>query len=789
LRSSNQAYSPSNGEKVRGWILDLYPGKAGEMVVWIKTEDGRCLRLLDRWSPFFYVSAPSERDLTGLMWYLPRNNFGVKYEFASKFVSLHDSERSKVLKVTVAGADDLRFLARMIWRLGDYGKYWLWNVDIPSSQMYLYDRDLFPLAHVEATVTDEGISWSLMDSAESVEYQVPHLKVAELKVDVDKEGVIPSFEDPIARVLLKFNGEPVMIDSGDEAEKILRLVETIRGEDPDVILTDGGDSFLFSYLARRALVNDVLSDLVLGREKTGISLLQREGNSYFSYGRVYYRAASQRLLGRLHIDIENSGLPAHYGLEGLIEVARTCRIPLDRASRVSIGSCMTAIQLYQAVKDDLLVPWKKSTPETFKNAMDLLVADRGGFYFEPKVGIHDNVGEIDFSSMYPMLMLKKNISPETVCCECCPDSANRVPELGYNICERRVGIVPKVLKLMLQKRMYYKEMRNKAANPEERMRYDQRQAAYKIILCTCFGYLGYRNARFGKVDAHIAACAFARKMLLDTARLAERRGFEIVHGIVDSLYLKKEGATDKDFVELCREITDVTGLPISYEGRYRWIVFLPSKTHFGVPVLNRFYGVFQDGKVKARGIELRRGDTPNVIVQCQDEIIEELAKARNSQEFIQRIPDSLSVLRRYAKRIVNREVGLSDLVVSKQLSKDPGQYMNDVNQAIVARQLQAHGVDVSAGQTVRYVIVDADNRYSEKRVLATQLMDAKNRYDVKEYLRLLLDAVCTTLSPFGFTDEKVMMYVSHGQEQRVLRCPRPSRSENDPYSSDHGGGF
>lgn len=731
------------------------------MAVWIKTEEGRCLRFVDRWSPSFYVSAPSEEDFTKLSWYLPQDGIDVEYEFARKFVRLQDSERSKVLRVTVPDADSLRSLARMIWRQGNYGKYRLWNVDIPLAQMYLYDRHLFPLAYAKAAVTGKGVSWKLMDSAESMEYQIPSLKIAKLRVDIDKEGTVPSSEDPIANVLLKFDDEAVVIDQDDEGEIILRLVETVQKEDPDIIITDGGDSFLFTYLARRALKNNVLSELMLGREKTSISVLRRKGSSYFSYGRVYYRAAPQRLLGRLHIDIDNSGLYSHYGLEGLIEVARTCRIPLHRASRASIGTCMTAIQLYQAVKDGFLVPWKKSEPENFKNAMDLLVADRGGFYFEPKVGIHDNVGEADFSSMFPMLMMKKNISPETVGCKCCPNSTNRVPELGYNICERRIGIVPKTVGLLLKKRMYYKKLR-------EMIRYDQRQAAYKIILCTCFGYLGYRNARFGKVDAHIAVCAFARKTLLDTTRLAERRGFEIVHGIVDSLYLKKEGATDEDFTGLCGEITEETGLPISYEGRYRWIVFLPSKIHFGVPVLNRFYGVFQDGKVKVRGIELRRGDAPNIVQQCQNEVIKDLAKARNSQEFVQRIPDSLLLLREYADKIVNQEVDLADLVISKQLSKDPLQYISSVHQAIAARQLRDRGLEVMAGQTVKYIIVDADNRRPERRVLPVQLVDAESRYDVKEYLKLLVDAIYTMLSPFGFTREKLMIRIL-GQSQSSLK--------------------
>jgi len=36
---------------------------------------------------------------------------------------------------------------------------------------------------------------------------------------------------------------------------------------------------------------------------------------------------------------------------------------------------MTSIQPYQGLKGGFSVPWKKSKPENFKNAMDLLIAD------------------------------------------------------------------------------------------------------------------------------------------------------------------------------------------------------------------------------------------------------------------------------------------------------------------------------------------------------------------------------------------------------------------------------
>jgi DNA polymerase elongation subunit (family B) len=143
---------------------------------------------------------------------------------------------------------------------------------------------------------------------------------------------------------------------------------------------------------------------------------------------------------------------------------------------------MTSLQLYCAVKADVLIPWNKNDPEEFKDGNELIVADRGGFIFEPKVGIHEDVGELDFSSLYPTIMLKHNLSGETVKCKCCPKSADRVPELDYNICEKWIGIVPRSLELLLRKRALYKKYKKEAKDPPTRLRYDQRQASLKWIL-------------------------------------------------------------------------------------------------------------------------------------------------------------------------------------------------------------------------------------------------------------------------------------------------------------------
>ncbi len=547
------------------------------------------------------------------------------------------------------------------------------------------------------------------------------------------------------------------------------MVEAIRDKDPDILFTRGGDSFLFPYLARRALVNGVLNRLILGREDVPLKAKKRRGITFFSYGRVYFKAPMRRLYGRIHVDEENTFIYSACGLDGLIEVSRTCRVPLHRAARASIGTIMSSLQLYQATKDDILIPWKKREPETFKSAWELLVADRGGFIFEPKLGIHDWVAEVDFSSMYPTLMAKRNVSAETVLCKCCPDSKLRVPELGYNMCEKREGIVPRTLKMILKKRGTYKRLRNEAEDPKLRQVYNCRQNALKWILVTCFGYLGYKNARFGKVDAHIAVCAFARDALLKTVRMAEERGFEIVHGIVDSLWLKKESATPREYAELCNSVSREIGVQLNVEGRYRWIVFLPSRMHVEVPVLNRYYGVFESGKIKVRGIEAVRRDTPAFIKKAQMDMIRVLAKARNSEAFVKRIPESVEVLRGYVERLRKRDVDVQDLIIAKQLSMHPDRYAHDVFQAIAARQLMRESIEVSAGQTVRYLITDAENKRASKRVKAAELINAETHFDAEKYVDMLILAGANILSPFEYTEEALKDQILYGEKQMVLK--------------------
>jgi DNA polymerase elongation subunit (family B) len=737
------------------------------MTVWIIAENGERVKLVDGFQPRIYVSGRMA-DLSKLTNQLAGSESVAGWRYVEKYADFMENRRSKVLEITTTDCRRIPYFARKLLRLGGYQKFRLHNVDIPDAQAYFYERDIFPLAFVGVAVQGGRLAYWLLDSVESVDYPFPPLRLMSMRVEVAAKGTIPRFNDPIKSIILEADGKRIVVDEGDEGEKILRMVEVVKKEDPDIIFTRGGDSFLFPYLAHRAFVNELLQQLVLGREDVALTAKKKRGRTFFSYGRVYFRAPVRRLYGRVHIDEENTFIYSACGLNGLIEVSRTCRVPLHRAARASIGTIMSSLQLYQASKNDILIPWKKREPEAFKSAWELLVADRGGLVFEPKLGIHDGVVEVDFSSMYPTLMAKRNISAETVLCRCCPDSKLRVPELGYNICEKREGIVPRTLKMILKKRAAYKRMRNETRDPKLRRLYDQRQNALKWILVTCFGYLGYRNARFGRVDAHIAVCAFARDSLLKSVRMAEERGFEIVHGIVDSLWLKKEGASPGEYVKLCNAVSKEIGVQLNVEGRYRWIVFLPSRMHVEVPVLNRYYGIFESGKIKVRGIEAVRRDTPPFIRKAQMDMIRALAKAPNSKGFKERIPESVEVLRGYIEKLRSGDIDVGDLIISKRLSMHPDGYAHDVFQAIAAKQLVNEGVEVSGGQTIRYLIIDADNRKPSKRVKAAELIDGETRFDAKKYAEMLIMAGANILSPFGYTNEALKDQIVYGEKQTML---------------------
>ena len=753
--------------KIRGWMFDVYPTGIGEMAVWAIAQNGQRIKLLDRFQPKIYVSGKKE-DLEKLVGKIYSHQEVANWEFVYKIANPTDTEKSRVLEVTLKDCRKVSALTTQILKIGDFLRLEVHNSDLKGDRAYFFAHDLFPLAYLEIETTPLGLRYTLMDSVESIDYAVPPFRIMDLKVEISKTGKIAKFTDPIGTIILTQDNQKRAIDIGDESKKLLKLSQTVKELDPDIIVTHGGDSYLFTYLFQRATINNVIDKFNLSRDEVAFVPKQSHGKTFFSYGRTFYKAPTMRLYGRIHVDAGNTFILNESSFAGLFEIARTCRVPLHTSSRSSIGSSMSSLQIYQASKEEILIPRNKSIPEAFKSAYELLVGDRGGFVYEPKVGIHNNTGEVDFSSMYPILMVNNNISAETVLCKCCPDSYLRIPSLNYHICVKREGIVPKALKLIVNKRLKYKQLKEEIKDPKLKEIYDNRQKALKWILVTCFGYLGYKNAKFGTVDGHIGVCAFGRDAFLRAARISESRGFEVLHGIVDSLWLKKEDTPNEEYLDLCREVSRNIGVPLNFEGRYRWIVFLPSKIHPNVGVLNRYYGVMENGKLKVRGIEVCRSDTPRFVYNAQMDMLSVFSTANNAEEFIGKIPEALKVVGAYKQKLVNNQVPLEDLIITKHLSKNPKNYKQHVSQMIAAKQLIKEGAEVNAGKNVNFVFTDADHRRFERRVRAEELIDERVNADTKKYLQFLYASAASLLSFVGYDAKRVYDSINHNPTPKVI---------------------
>jgi DNA polymerase elongation subunit (family B) len=730
---------------MQGWILDLYPGNPGEMVVWLKLDDGTATRLVDHWSPSIFIGADSIADLDVPLKIVAQDIAWTKV--VRKFERVTDRARSEVVEAKIKDARKAQQVAGRIERLGPYGAHRLYNADVPPAQSYLYEHDLFPLARCEVKPNCQQLQWNLDDDVWAYDYAVPNLRQVEVDVDIRKEGKIARFTDRIMAITIENGGgEKLTIDAGSEADKLLGLVKALHDADPDFVLTNDGDTFLLPYLVKRAEASGVAGRLVLDRDGTILKIPSKGGTSYFSYGRIHYKPSAMKLYGRLHIDVNTSFAYSEAGFEGLFELSRICRMPMQTASRASIGKALSSLQFYHASKMDLLVPWKPTLVEHFKDRNELLMADRGGFIFEPKMGVHEGVAELDFNALYPNIMYRKNISAETVKCSCCPDSNNRVPELGWNICQKRIGIVPTAMKIIVEKRLKYKELK-KNAKGTDYDKYNERQAVLKWIGVCSFGYLGFSNAKFGRIDAHIAVCAWDRHILLDAARVAERRGFEVIHGIVDSLWVKKFRASPEDYLALKSEIESETSFTMSFEGIYKWVTFLPSKVDAGIPVLNRYFGAYQDGELKVRGVEARRHDTPLAFARCQMQILRTLAKADTVGEARARVPECVRIFLRHAEALERHEVPASELAFTTNLSKAPDEYTTMTIQHMAINQLVGEGVQLHAGEGIRYVITDYDGKDS-RRATPVDVIRDQSKYDAKRYVELLAETCASVLEPF-----------------------------------------
>lgn len=725
----------------RGWLLDLYPDGDDGLTLWLAAEDGSRVRLSQPFPITFYAAGSAAR--LGEIWRYLRNRVsGIQLQRIQKrdlFSGLLD-----VLSIRVENpAEQSRLFADISRRFPDLDYY---DADVPITVRYAARYDIFPLSHCALWTSEEGIIMEVqaLNSRWDLDPDRPPLRVLTIEPDVNPFQKEPAF------LHVRCGSDSNRLALRPSRQLLIRLRAKLARYDPDVIATNWGDTWLFPFLLEtRRRFGDLPFNLNRDSER---EVAQRQERSYVTYGQVVYRGRQVHLFGRWHIDRWNAMMFGQYGLEGVLEQAQVTGLPVQEVARKSPGAGITAMQMIVALREEILIPFQKQQAERFKSARELIRADRGGLVYQPLVGLHENVAEIDFVSMYPSIMVRFNISPESV--GTASLNSDIVPEIGLPVDQTEPGLVPLTLQPLLAKRIAIKKH---LANIDRRdCRYKSLKArsdALKWLLVVCFGYLGYKNARFGRIESHEAVTAYGREALLRAKETAEDMGFTVLHMYVDGLWVCQPDHTRAaDFQALLDQIAARTGLPIALEGIYRWITFLPSRLDGRVPVANRYFGVFQNGLLKARGIDVRRRDTAPFVATAQLKALMRLAKASEEQRLEECLSGALDSLREDLSRLRSREVALEQLVVSQTLSRTLDEYRVPSPAARAAAQLKQAGKELRPGQRVRFLFT-----HGEPGVWAWDLPEAVPRQsvDFDHYTELLLRAAAAILQPLNMEEEAV----------------------------------
>lgn len=725
---------------VQGYIFDVYPDYQRDvMVTWLLTKNG-AVSIKEVYHPSFYVYSSFSR-LQNLSKHLRRLSQIHQVDFKKRKVMLGSDREKTVLEVTPSSLSFFHWLTKQIDSWGAYHIYQLYNVDIRLPIRYLLDRDVF----FNAYVTWDGRRFIRHDDAWATEYSSPEFKTATWSMKQSDMYPFSTSENPIVSITV----DDAVICEDNEVDTILSAVNLIQKIDPDILFTRQGDSILFPFLLNRAEKQGIQKQIILGRDAERYLTFAKQESSYFSYGRILHRPAFYMLSGRAHIDTAHSFFHGEGGMYGLVDLSRCSNLSFQLLSRLGPGTAISQIQVNKALQKGFLIPWKKTIPEMWKTAADLLLSDRGGLILDPSVGIHEQVIELDFASLYPTIMILYNISPETVLCPCCPHSSYHVPQLGYHICMKQKGLLPEVLQPILDRRFLFKARSRNSCYDQQR--YAQLQQTWKWVLIVCFGYTGYKNARYGRIECHESITAASREILISAMHLSEQQGYEVLHGIVDSLWIKPKKPLVTP-LQLARMIGQKTRVRIEVEGTYHWIVFLPNKGT-GVGALNRYYGVFDDDTIKTRGIEARQHNTPSYFKNVQQQILRMFSQTKTIPSFQEHIPHAIKILTDAGKKIYTHAVSPEDLVFTTRVSKQVSSYKVNTVVKAALQQLNQCNVQVQPGQLIRYVVQHNHAKHPFEKVCIQELITHDTPIDVWFYLRFLAQCGETLLSPFGYTKE------------------------------------
>ncbi|MBR4203310.1 MAG: DNA polymerase II [Candidatus Methanomethylophilaceae archaeon] len=696
---------------------------------------------------------------------------------------LYKSEMHEVLKVTIKSP----------WKISEYRTrfqrkgYKVLSADISFQHRFFYDKDMGACIRVTGESIEKGYFTDLvikMESFENIDPFDPGLKI--LSFDIEN-SVEHEFIYTICSVVK--DGEEIRECRslvGDEAEIINGFAALVREEDPDVITGYNIDNYDIRKIMDRSKARRMKDALPWGRDGSQPRLVS--DRFWRVKGRLVcdawwavkmklrpkqetLNAVSMMLLGEQKLDVDPKYMDSEWAnnkekvikycfkdaelaLRILLEVD-TLRTDMDLAavSKLTIEDVVTSGS--SQLSDSLLIRAadrnKVAVPQM---GARIAGADQieGGYVHSMKPGLYHWVCVEDFKSMYPSLIIAKNICFTTLC-----DDGEIISPSGARFMskERREGLLPRILEDLMAERDRIKKLMKQTQDPHEKNYYDGLQAAVKVLMNTFYGVFASTFYRFTDKSIGAAITAFARANTIGIINQVEFEGIHVIYSDTDSIFMQSPVENLEGSIEFGNKMAErfsVEGGTLEFEK-----LLEPMFTH---GMKKRYVGKIVWPQVSdellVRGYEIRRSDSFDLQSRMLTDLFEMILAEKNDE--------ALSMVKSTIQSVKNGNVDISELVISKSC-KGLDAYENPDRMANVqaAKKLIKLGYEFIPGMKVSWVVTDSKSSpQTVEPYISGVPFTAKPDY--KYYAERLSQTASRITEVFGWEEKDLLM----GNQQATL---------------------
>jgi DNA polymerase I len=771
------------------WLLDLnHEAHEGKSAIWLwgVTHDNKRVLVIDpNFQSYFYLLPKKGQDVDQLKdrIEIEKPHPSVERVVIEKRKRL--AEEMQVLKVFCKDADTLEKCAReCVKQLGveasfedrlRYSIKYQNEFEIRPCQWYSVEGTESKVdpgnCHVDRVFETSGHPVPIARE------NAPKLRLLSFSIlAVSPTGSPSPLRDSVKLIAWKNSeGKAGTIESENDSDNeiIEGLSEIFRKFDPDVVFSFGGNTFDWPYLIKRA--GKAKAKLSAGRDegparqslyghfsltgRANVDLLDFSQDIYDVKIKTVENVAKflgveastptideteyydrwtgkdrSSLVGQIETQATSVFNVGEDALDYTLQLSNLSALPPDQVLAAAVGFRVDSYLMMEAHRLGELIPSREELN---------IIPYRGAIVLEPSVGLHDSVAVLDFSAMYPSLMVKYNISPDTLVNEGGED-VFEVPEVGHHFRKSPPGFYKIVLTQLIESRQAAK--REAAGTPRgtrEHKILKAREKATKVITNATYGYAGWAGSRWYSREVAESAAALGRDTINKSIDIAKILRLKVLYGDTDSLFVEYEEKLVNRFI---KEIDKNIGLEINLGQLYKRILFTEAK--------KKYAGLLEDGELDVIGMEAIRGDWSNLARNVQNEVLRLVLQDGNPVK-------AKSYVIGLAKDLESAKVPKFSLVIWKTLTKRPDEYEVNAPHVEVARKMAKEGWPVSVGDKVGFIITKKPGKLYQKA--EPHFKVSLDQVDYEYYVHnQIVPAASRVLEVFGIA-EKDLLGTSRGQ--------------------------